>query len=500
MSVFSVDPKEDELRVLLMVPPRKRSSVFIRTNYFPPIGLGYLASFALAQARQDKFPLRFTILDSIIEKIRFSDLPRVISQIRPDIVGVNFYTENRFDAWETIQIIKKVYPGTIVVGGGAHATLATDDTIRNFPGLDIIVRGEGEETFYTLLKNLVNGANLDEIPGISYKTEGQVYHNPDRPFLKDLDTIPFPVYNLLKMDRYFGTLDWSRTKEKMGMIITSRGCPYKCNFCSSAKAWGNRYRVRSPENIIEEIEHLKKDYQVSGFFFFDDTMTIRKTHALEICRKIIEKNLSIRWITHSRIDVMDEDLMKVMKNAGCTGIMFGVESGSQRIIDEVIKKKIKIEDVKKVSALGKKLGMVNNFSYIISHPTETMAEAELTVEMLKQHLNDNQTVILNIMRTYPGTEIETYALKHGLLPKDFSWSKKFDLTSNIVARTLKGEVPFFRDTLSWKQIYDINSRFLKMTKYPVYRHGLEALENIQSLKDIVDLVKLGFSYLRAYFF
>ncbi|MBI5184859.1 MAG: cobalamin B12-binding domain-containing protein [Nitrospinae bacterium] len=486
-----------KLNVLLMVPPREKQSVFLRTQYLPPIGLAYLVSYARKKAEEENIPIDFTILDSTIEGLVFDGLKKVLIDLRPNVIGLNFYTENRFDALKAIQIIKNHDPNIVIVAGGSHATLASDDTIRRFNGIDFIVRGEGEATFYELLKGLHGNWDFSQVAGISYKRNGQIHHNPDRPFIQDLDSVPFPAWDKLKMDRYYGSLDWYQTNEKMGMLFTSRGCPFHCNFCSSAQAWGNRYRMRSAGNIIEEIVQLKKKFGISAFIFFDDTMTIVRKRAMEICEQISGNGLDIRWQTHSRIDTMDAGLMDKMRLAGCAGIMFGVESGSQRIIDEVIKKRVKIEQAGEVSKLGKLSGMVNNFSYIVSHPTETMADAELTLEMIARHLEDKQTAVLNIMRTYPGTKVEEYAIKHNLLPKDFAWSREMEFESGIVSRTLKGNVPFFRDVLTWEQIFTVNSRYLKMIKYPIYKHAIDALKNIRSARDVADLARLGLVHIKT---
>jgi radical SAM superfamily enzyme YgiQ (UPF0313 family) len=490
----------EKLNVLLMVPPREKQSVFLRTQYLPPIGLAYLVSFARKRAEEENIPIDFTILDSTIEGLVFHGLKKKLHDLKPDVVGINFYTENRFEALRAIQIIKSHDPAIIIVAGGPHATLAADDTIRHFNGIDFVVKGEGEVTFYELLKSIYENRDFSQLPGIAYKLNGQIFHNALRPYIQNLDSIPFPAWDMLKMDRYYGSLDWYQSNENMGMLFTSRGCPFECNFCSSAKAWGNRYRMRSAENIVEEIKQLKEKFAISAFIFFDDTMTIVRKRAMEICEKISNDGLGIRWQTHSRVDTMDEELMETMKRAGCVGIMFGVESGSQRIIDEVIKKKIKIEQAVEVSRLGKKLGMVNNFSYIVSHPTETMADAEWTLKIIKTHLEDNQTAVLNIMRSYPGTKIEEYAIKNDLLPKGFSWSKEMPYEAGIISRTLKGNVPFFRDTLTWEQIFSINSRYLKMVKYPIFRHAMDVFKNIRSVGDIMDLARLGLVHIKTNLF
>lgn len=498
MNLPMLNKEHNSLRVLLLIPPREGSSVFLRTQYYPPIGLAYLAAYARKQAKEDNHSLDFKIMDSLAEKIEFKDLPGIIDGYRPDVIGINFYTENRFEALKTAEIIKKSNRDILIVGGGPHATLAADDTLRNFGAFDLLVRGEGEQKFYNILRTCLENVDISTLGGVSYRAADGVIHNPDLPHIKDLDTIPYPAYDLLKMDRYFGSMDWSETTEKMAMLVTSRGCPYKCNFCSSAKAWGNRYRMRTPENIVGEIKLIKDLYQISAIIFFDDTLTINKSRTLALCEEIGKDKLGIRWQTHSRVDVMDEEMMAKMKEAGCVGIMFGVESGSQRIIDEVIKKKITVAQAKEVSHLSNRLNMINNFSYIISHPQETEEDVEKTMDMVKLHHQDNQTTVLNIMRLYPGTYLEEYAVNQKLLPEDFSWSKNIHYDSGIVSKTLKGNVPFFRDKLSWDYIYAVNSRYLRMVKYPIWRHAWDAFKNIRSPRDFFELLKIGILQINTY--
>lgn len=493
-----INKKLNSLRVLLLIPPREKSSVFLRTQYYPPIGLAYLAAYARNQAKEDGLTIDFKILDSLAEKVGFKDLPDIITSYKPDVVGINFYTENRFEALKTAEIIKKSNQDILVVGGGPHGTLATDDTVKNFAAFDLIVRGEGEVKFYNILKACLGQGTLSVLEGVSYRDNDKVIHSPDLPHIKDLDSIPYPAYDLLKMDRYFGSLDWSETIETMAMLVTSRGCPYRCNFCSSAKAWGNKYRMRSPENIIGEIKQIVDLYKITAIIFFDDTLTINKKRTKALCAQIIEDRLGIRWQTHSRVDVMNEEIMQLMKDAGCVGLMFGVESGSQRMIDEVIKKKITVEKAREMSGLSRKLNMTNNFSYIISHPQETEEDVEKTMDMIELHLKDKQTTVLNIMRLYPGTDLENYAITHNLIPEGFSWSKNMTYDSGIVSKTLKGSVPFFRDKLSWNYIYSVNSRYLKMINYPIWRHAWDAVKNIRSARDFFDLLNIGLIQLKTY--
>jgi radical SAM superfamily enzyme YgiQ (UPF0313 family) len=396
----------------------------------------------------------------------------------------------RFAAFELIKLVKQTLPETFTIAGGPHVSLTADDTLTGLQELDIIVRGEGEETIKELIDELGNGNDLSKIAGISYRKDNTIIHNPPRAFIKDLDSLPFPEQQL---DEYnFQRHVPGRGVIRFASILASRGCPYNCYFCSLKTLWSRRVRYRSPENVINELLFLKDRYGIKGFHVLDDTFTLNRKWVEEICDLLEKRELHLSFICHIRVDSVDFNLLKRMKEAGCYELSYGVESGSQRILDEVIGKRTKIEQIRNVRAWCKDLGIHPLESFIISHPTETKEDLDKTWKLiLESPCKDGVTV--NFLRIYPGTEVERIAREQEILPHDFSWAKRFNQKIDIPS--LHGDVPLFKDILSWKDISEFLIKWHKYKKYPVASRINQALKEIHSLKDFIRLLKAGFTFL-----
>ena len=339
------------LDIVLIVPPGGYyANRWQQGCLMPPLGIGYIAA-AVEQAGH-----RVRILDAYAEDVTQQQLIDRLREMRPDVTGFTFTTENRFEAFESIRLCKKMLPETTTVAGGPHASLAADDTLTHIPELDYIVRSEGEVSMVNLLLALENNSEIESVTGISYRKEGGVVHNPQTGFIEDLDSLPFPARHLYNHPQYNFHMDVpGKGKLPAANIMTSRGCPFHCVFCASTINWGRRFRLRSPENIVEEIEYLKKEFGVRAIWFFDDTFTAKRSQTETLCDMILQKNLDISWFCEIRVDTVDRELLALMKKAGCYFIGFGVESGSQRILDEVIGKKISLDQVENIRQWSKKL-------------------------------------------------------------------------------------------------------------------------------------------------
>lgn len=467
------------MKISLIIPPGGYyAERWKKGSLMPSLGICYIAGVL------EKAGHKVEIIDAYVEGISLKKLLSLLKKSKPDIMGVTFTTENRFQAFSVIQKVKHILPGTITIAGGPHASLATEDTLSNIPELDYIVRGEGEETIVELASAIKNKASVDHINGLSYRANNKIHHNFNRPLIPNLDAVPFPAWHLVPWEKYNFTLDVpGKGVLRAASMMTSRGCPFTCNFCSSSRLWGRTCRMRSVDNIIEEINILKNKYRIKALWIFDDTFTVSKKRVQEFCNKILEKNWDISWFCEVRVDTVDRDLLALMKKSGCYSIGFGVESGSQRIIDEVIGKKISLEQVKSTAEICSELGIVSNPFFIFSHPGETKEDIEKTMEMIKTWPKPS-SISLSLLHVYPGTKLEEIAKEAGIIPKDFSWARKNDPRVTILP-TAQGNVPIFIDKLSLKEISKYIFQWRERQGYKLWKKIPEVIKSIRSPRDLI---------------
>jgi radical SAM superfamily enzyme YgiQ (UPF0313 family) len=344
-----------------------------------------------------------------------------IESVSPDIIGITMLTGTYKSAENVGRIAKELNKDMDVVVGGTHATVLPEETIKN-KYFDYVVRGEGEYTFL----DLVNGVRIEDIQNLTYINEkGEIVNNPDREFIEDLDSLPFPSRDLyLNETRY---MDY-------GYIMTGRGCPFECTFCASKKVWKGHVRFRSPENVVEEVKHVYDKYGTKFFYFVDDTFTLNKKRSKKICELLVESNLDISWICDTRVDTIDEELLRLMKESGCVRMKIGVESGSERIL-KMVKKKITKRQIRDSVSLIKKVEIDLTIYLMIGFPTETKEEMRETLEFAREL--EPTYYSLSILAPYPGTEVYDDVIRSGVkLPKEhweyfFHQSKDMILTDNI---------------------------------------------------------------------
>lgn len=468
-----------------MIPPKGWFTS--KTVNMPPLGIAYIGAVL------EQHGYGVGLLDAHTEKYSFDDIKNEIKRLKPDIIGVSFTTETRFNGFKTIKTAKKASPSSVVVAGGPHVSLAVEDTLLNIPELDIIVRREGEYTFLDLVKTLDEGQDISHVQGISYMDGSQIVHNPPRPLIKDVDSIPFPARHLLPMEKYDSFVEVpSKGKKKFFNVVGSRGCPNRCYFCAASALSGGRWRGRSPENLVSEIEHLINEYGAEGIWFWDDTFNLSKSRAKRICDLIVERGLDIDWLCDIRVNTADKELLTKMRQAGCFWTAFGVESGSQEILDNYVKKRIKLEKVKKVKEWCAELGMIGKGLFIISHPDETFDDARKTIDLIKEVGGQNS---IGVLKIYPGTEVERMAREKGILPQTFTWTEPFDQGMNILS-PINGDAPIFIDKMSVEEIMQLLFMWAELQKEPINRRVLAALKNVKSYQDLAMLLKIGKVYFK----
>jgi radical SAM superfamily enzyme YgiQ (UPF0313 family) len=281
--------------------------------------------------------------------------------------------------------------------------------------------GEGE---YSLLE-LLSGKNPTEIKGIGYKDDGKIIINPPRDIIPDIDVFPFPAYDLLPMDKYYPASGGYKRKPSLGMI-TSRGCPGRCTFCKG-NVLGERIRFRSAKKIIEEIIFLQKNFGIKDIAFYDDTFTTNKQNVKDFCDLILKNNLDLTWSCFSRVDTVDQDLLQIMKRAGCHQLMYGVESADKEILKN-INKRITLEKVKDTIGATKKAGIDTRLAFMIGNPGETEETIKKTIKYAISL--DPDLVSFNITTPYPGTEMFAWAEKNNFLIHK-NW-EEYDLSRPVM--------------------------------------------------------------------
>lgn len=329
------------------------------------------------------------------------DIILKVVEINPKIIGFTSSTMEISGVIEINRIIRSRIK-TISIIGGPHVTASPKDALMG--GFDVAVIGEGEETTLELIKELEKvGPNLSSIKGIAWKDNyGNVIVNPARKLI-DISDLSLPAYDKIDMERHLQITDevLRGVPVRAAIVMASRGCPYRCTFCACNKVFGHQTRYRSFENIKKEIQLLKNKYKAEAIWFADDTLTVNYDHVRKICRLMKEEKMY--WGAQSRVDLTDESVVKTMKESGCIQLDFGVESGSQRILDEIIRKNIKLEQVEQAFKLCHKHGIRTHAAFMIGLPTETRDEVIRTFKFAKKIKPD--WYAFGMFTPLPGTDL-----------------------------------------------------------------------------------------------
>lgn len=356
------------------------------------------------------------IIDAPALDLSVHQIEDILNKDQPEIIGITASTPMIYDAYEVARAAKEVCPNSAVVLGGPHPTFLPIETLQECPSADIVCIGEGEETIVELAEAIRRKIDLSKVRGIAFRTEdGRIVKTESRPLIKDLDSLPFPAWHLLPMDKYTVL----GKKAIVCHIISSRGCPFRCIFCSSSKVFGKKYRARSAKNVVDEIEFLVSEYNPESIEFSDDEFTLDQKRTEEICDELKKRGIDIPWACGSRVDTVSKSLLMKMREAGCSFIYYGIESASQRILN-FIKKGITIEQIKKAVEATKEAGIKIMGSFMIGFPDETREEIKSTLSFPKKLKVDY--VQFTIATPYPGTELYEMAKRENLLLTE-DWSQ-----------------------------------------------------------------------------
>lgn len=414
--------------ILLIFPPTIIHRKLPRSVQVP-LGLAYLAAY-LQKAGHEVH-----VLDSLLEGWDFQgkvddnfliwglpliNIKKTIENIKPKIVGIScLFTAQAKSAYKVCDIIKEVDPKITTVLGGAHPSSVPELALKN-NSVDCVIKGEGETSFSELIYSLKNQSGQNKIKGVLTKDNIGKDGLNSKVFIDNLDALPFPAYHHFDLEKYFEINrphGGASHRSRVLSIITSRGCPFKCTFCSIHSVWGKGLRHRSPENVLNELTFIKKKYHIEELQFEDDNLTFNKKNAIEIFEGMAKKKLAMPWSTPNGVAIwtLDRELLKKMRQSGCYKITLAVESGNQEVLTNIIKKPLQLSKVKEVVKNAKELGIMIDSFFMIGLPGETKDQMNETFRFARKLPVDN--VRMFIATPYPGTDLYDICVKKGYLKK-----------------------------------------------------------------------------------
>jgi anaerobic magnesium-protoporphyrin IX monomethyl ester cyclase len=420
------------IKVLLVNPPQ---------TFYPgsdppagnlPLGLMYIAAVL------DKAGYKVEILDafmrgsfrkngdSIIVGMPYEEIKTEIQRRKPDIVGIaNPFTCQVEHAIKVSNIVKEVDSTILMVAGGPHVPAVPVGFMEEAENIDIAVVCEGEYAMLDIIKVSEGAKKISDVKGIVYRENGAIKQNAPRPFIKNLDELPFPAYHLVDMEQYLSPskIEYRSFKDRAISMITSRGCPFNCCFCSVHLHMGKTFRAHSVNYVINHIEYVVKKYKVKTIFFEDDNLTFDLKRFEAICDQIIEKRIKFNWETPNgiRADYLTRNLLEKMKKSGCKSVFFGIESGDQYVLDSIIDKSLNLKTVVEVAKMCKEIGISTAAFYIIGFPGEKKEHMLRTVELaLRLKKEYDVGMLLHVATPSLGTRLYKECKEKGYIQGDLT--------------------------------------------------------------------------------
>lgn len=398
------------LKVLLIYPPR---DYFITSGlphlveadigFYKPLGLLYLAANVKARTNHE-----VQVIDAQVENLHVDDIEKIIAREKPDVVGMTALTLMLYDVYLTALAVKRVHPACLVVVGGPHVSIYPEETVR-LPGVDVAVPDEGEISFIEILNCISNGNDLSRVPGVFFEKNGYIVNTGRRDVVGELDSLAFPDRRAVPYEKYFSLVD---SDELSTTMITSRGCPSQCIFCDIPH---KTYRDRSPENIAAELEDIVS-LGINEVYFYDDTFNLTRPRVIKMCREIIRRKIPVRFAFRGRVKPMDEEMIDLLREAGCKRIQYGVEAGNDRIL-RILKKGVRVSDIQSAFGLTHRAGIETVAYFMVGSPGERKEDIFDTIQLAKDL--GTAYAVFSITTPFPNTEMYDMGLREGVLSHDY---------------------------------------------------------------------------------
>ena len=403
---------------------------------FIPLGISYLA----AVLEQNGYEV--DVIDCQVSRPSQKELEDKFKSLNPDIVGVTAATVTYFPALQILKAAKAAVPNCVTMIGGPHVTVLDKRTFTESSDVDIVVRGEGEQTMLELARLVSDGnlKSLSDVAGITFKRNGKVFPTPNRSFLEDIDVLPYPAHKHFDVSKY-------RINGKLYMpIITSRGCPFNCAFCLASKMCGRGFRARNPSKVVDELEWLRDTFGAGAFAFYDDTFTFDLDRAIAICDEMKARKFDLPWDCRTRVDKVSKQLLTKLRSTNCQLIHFGVESGSQQMLN-TMRKGTTVEQNANAIRLAKKSDILVAISLVIGYPGETPEMLQQTIDFI--HKTKPDYVYMCEAVPYPGTQLYDYLKELGVELSE-NWNQYHEQTQ-VFKNTL---LPLEKIEENKKALYD----------------------------------------------
>ncbi len=434
-------------RIVFVNPPQQIEEIYGKLaserSILPTLGICHLAAVTREKEYEtyivDPIPFGWGIDKTVEEILKYS----------PDFVGITATTDVIYNAAHIAAKVKEYSKNIITIIGGPHITAVPENTLKLFPQIDIGVIGEGEDTIIDLLSTLDNESILDNVKGIIFRKKGEFLTTQPRPFIKDLDRLPLPAWDLLpKLDKYYRPSIINYKKLPSTSLITSRGCPGKCTFCDT-KVFGAKYRGFSGHYVIRMIEYLESNYGIKDLVLYDDVFVAFKERLNLFCNYMMNRKQRITWNCQARINMVNYDMMRKMKQAGCWKIGFGIESGSQKVLD-IMKKNQKVSKTIDVVNLAKKAGLEVEGCFIMGYIGEDENSLKETLSYIKKTKLDN--MLLSFFIPFPGSESYNIAHKYGTFEDNWQNLNIFD-TPKFIPNGLTPEKLLYYQKITYRTFY-----------------------------------------------
>ncbi len=465
------------MRVLLLNPPAPEGVKLVRegrcmqrmgawTAVWAPVSLALTGALLLEKGHE------VILHDCIVEEIDTEGVVRIAGEFKPELVVVNAVTPSIDSDLGMAAHLKAVLPSLHVTAFGIHVTVKDKESLEKFPELDSVIRGEPETAAAELAESLSKGGGLGSVKGITFRENGKIVRNAERPPLESLDELPFPAWQLIRRDLY--RMPFSN-KEFL-LVPTGRGCPHKCRFCADPAFYGHKLIIRTPSRVVDEMEWVKKEFGIEDFLFWSESFTLNPKYAQQVAEEMIRRNTGFRWVCNSRVDNVNEEMLRKFKQAGCWMIGYGIEVGSQRILD-LMNKRTTLDQARNAVEMARKAGLEVTGHCVVGYPGETREEIIKTIEFAKEL--DLDFAQFYCVVPFPGSELYEQAIANGWIinhdwtqfEQNFSVITTEQLSADeVMALRRKAYKSFYlRPRMVWKTLKRVRSYkefsfFVKMAK------------------------------------